>query len=129
MTAKNAVNALYKIFAGWLAPEIRVNCVVPGFVKTDMFRHHPPESWQAMSAMVPMQGMADPFDVAKAALYLASDDAKFVTGVNIPVDGGRMSAIPRRAIVPLLKAMKPGTGQYEKEKYGKENSDKMDAGL
>jgi 3-oxoacyl-[acyl-carrier protein] reductase len=129
MTAKNGVNVLYKILAGWLAPEIRVNCVVPGFVKTDMFRHHPPSSWEAMSAMVPMKGMAEPFDVAKAALYLASDDASFVTGVNIPVDGGRMAAIPRRALLPLLQAMKAGTGQYEKDDYGKENIDKIDAGL
>lgn len=129
MTAKNAVNVLYKILAGWLAPEIRVNCVVPGFVKTDMFRHHPPQSWQALSEMVPMQRMADPYDVAKAALYLASDDAAFITGVNIPVDGGRMSAIPRRSMLPALQAMKAGTGQYEKEDYGKENIQKMDAGL
>jgi len=129
MTAKNAVNALYKIFAGWLAPEIRVNCVVPGFVKTDMFRHHPPESWEAMSAMVPMQRMADPFDVANAALFLASDDAAFVNGVDIPVDGGRMAAIPRRAVLSLIQAMKPGIGQYKKDVYGKENTDKMDAGL
>jgi 3-oxoacyl-[acyl-carrier protein] reductase len=129
MTAKNAVNVLYKIFAGWLAPEIRVNCVVPGFVKTDMFRHHPPQSWEALSAMVPMQRMADPFDVAKAALYLASDDAAFLTGVDIPVDGGRMAAIPRRSVLPLLEAMKAGTDQFEKDEYEKENIEKIDAGL
>lgn len=129
MTAKGGVNVLYKIFAGWLAPEIRVNCVVPGFVKTDMFRHHPPSSWEAMSAMVPMNGMADPLDVAKAALYLASDDASFVTGVDIPVDGGRMAAIPRKAVLPLINAMKKGDGKYDKDEYGSENADKMDSGL
>ena len=129
MTAKSAVNTLYKVLAGWLAPEIRVNCVVPGFVKTDMFRHHPPSSWEAMSAMVPMYGMADPLDVAQAALYLASDDASFVTGVDIPVDGGRMAAIPRRAVQPLIDAMKLGTGQYSKEDYGKDNTNIMDTGL
>ena len=82
-----------------------------------------------MAAMVPMHGMADPLDVARAALYLASDDASFVTGVDIPVDGGRMAAIPRRAIQPLIDAMKLGTDQYSKEDFGKDNIDKMDAGL
>ena len=129
MTAKNAINAMYRIFAGWLAPEIRVNCVVPGFVKTDMFRHHPPQSWDALARMVPMNRLARPLDIAYAALYLASLDAAYVTGVEIPVDGGRMSATPRRNILPGLKAMKPGEAKYEKEAFGIENINLMDVGL
>jgi NAD(P)-dependent dehydrogenase (short-subunit alcohol dehydrogenase family) len=129
MTAKNAVNALYRILAGWLAPEIRVNCVVPGFVKTDMFRHHAPEMWDALVSTVPMNRMATPMDVAQAALYLVSPEAAYLTGVEIPVDGGRMSAIPRRNILPALHAMKPGLDQFPKGDYGSEQIDEMDVGL
>lgn len=129
MTAKNAVNALYRILAGWLAPEIRVNCVVPGFVMTDMFRHHPPEMWKALASMVPMNRMATPMDVANAALFLASEDAAYVTGVDIAVDGGRTSAIPRRTILPALQAMKPGLATYDKGAYGEEAIRQMDVGL
>ncbi len=129
MTAKNAVNALYRILAGWLAPEVRVNCVVPGFVMTDMFRHHPPEMWEFLAGTVPMHRMATPMDVANAALYLASDDASYVTGVSIEVDGGRSSAIPRRNILPALQAMKPGLDHYDKSTYGDAAIKTMDVGL
>lgn len=129
MTAKNGVNALYKILAGWLAPEIRVNCVVPGFVKTDMFRHHSPDMWELLAFSIPMNRMATPMDVAHAALYLASPEASYLTGVEIAVDGGRMSAIPRRNILPALQSMKAGLGQYEKDDYGKDQIDEMDVGI
>ena len=129
MTAKNAVNALYRVFAGWLAPEIRVNCVVPGFVKTDMFRHHPPEMWETLGSMVPMNRMATPMNVAQAALFLASQEASYITGVDIAIDGGRTSAIPRKNFIPVVAKMKPGLGGYDKDAYGKENVKDMDAGL
>lgn len=126
MTAKNAVNAMYRIFAGWLAPAIRVNCIVPGFVKTDMFRHHPPEMWDFLAGMVPMNRMATPADVANAALFLASDDASYLTGVDIAVDGGRTSALPRRNFENLVSKMKPGTTTYDKNEYGAANIKAMD---
>lgn len=129
MTAKNAVNALYRILGGWLAPEIRVNCVVPGFVKTDMFRHHPPQMWEVLGSMVPMNRMCTPLDIANAALFLASDDAGNITAQEIVVDGGRSSAIPRRNVLPVLQAMKPGVSTYDKETYGDENIKTMDVGI
>jgi len=129
MTAKNAVNALYRILAGWLAPEIRVNCVVPGFVKTDMFRHHSPEMWERLVSTVPMNRMATPMDVAQAVLYLVSPEGAYLTGVEIPVDGGRMSAVPRRNILPALHAMKPGVGHFDKDAYGSDQIQEMDVGL
>jgi 3-oxoacyl-[acyl-carrier protein] reductase len=129
ITAKNAINAMYRVFAGWLGPEIRVNCIVPGFVKTDMFRHHPPEMWAALSASVPMNSMVTPMDIANAALFLASPDAKNITATSIAVDGGRLGAIPRRIIEPGISKMKLGTGTYDKESYGKENIKEMDVDL
>jgi len=129
MTAKNAVNALYRVLAGYLSPEIRVNCIVPGFVMTDMFRHHSPEMWGNMAASVPMNRMATPMDVAKAALFLASDDSSYLTGESISVDGGRSSAIPRRIILPAVKLMKQGLGTYDKKDYGENAIKTMDVGL
>lgn len=129
MTAKNAVNALYRLLGGWLAPEIRVNCVVPGFVMTDMFRHHPPEMWNVLGSMVPMSRMCSPQDIANAALFLASEDARNITAQEIVVDGGRSSSIPRRNLLPVLQVMKPGISTYEKKAYGEDNIKQMDAGL
>ncbi len=129
MTAKNGVNALYRILAGWFAPEIRVNCVVPGFVKTDMFRHHSPDMWKMLAGMVPMNRMATPMDVAHAALYLVSPEAAYVTGVEIPVDGGRMSAMPRRNLLAGLQSMKPGLEQFDKKDYGEDEIEDIDVGL
>lgn len=129
MTAKNAVNALYRVLAGYLSPEIRVNCIVPGFVMTDMFRHHSPEMWGNMAASVPMNRMATPLDVAKSALFLASDDSSYLTGECINVDGGRSSAIPRRLILPGVKLMKQGLSTYDKKDYGESAIKTMDVGL
>lgn len=129
MTAKNAVNALYRLLGGWLAPEIRVNCVVPGFVMTDMFRHHPPEMWNVLGSMVPMSRMCSPQDIANAALFLASEDARNITAQEIVVDGGRSSSIPRRNLMPVLQVMKPGVSTYDKKAYGEDNIKQMDAGL
>jgi NAD(P)-dependent dehydrogenase (short-subunit alcohol dehydrogenase family) len=129
MTAKAATTQLFKVLAGWLGPEIRVNCVVPGFVMTDMFRHHPPQMWDHLAGMVPMNCMMEPIDVANAALFLASPEAKHITAVEIPVDGGRCGAMPRRMIIQGLQAMKPGLATYDKEAYGAERISKMDVGL
>jgi 3-oxoacyl-[acyl-carrier protein] reductase len=126
MTAKNAVDLMYRIFAGYLSPEIRVNCIVPGFVKTDMFMHHSPEMWETLGSMTPMNRMATTRDIANAALFLASSDASYLTGAHISVDGGRSSAVPRRAIAGLVGTMKPGTGTYDKSAYGADNIKAVD---
>lgn len=51
-----------------------------------------PEERAKFAQTVPLRRMSDPKDVAMAAVYLASDEAAFVTGVNFPVDGGRLAA-------------------------------------
>ena len=130
LTAKNGINILYKFFVGWVGPEIRVNCIVPGLVKTDMFRHHSPEMWEQLSDSLPMGKMATPLDVAHAALFLVSPEAEYLTGVAIPVDGGRMSAVPRHGgVAEVVAAMKPQLARYDKEDYGEENIKDMDVGL
>ena len=71
---------------------VRVNCVCPGSVLTDATKQtHVPEGIDAslFSVMQPPLGHCQPEEIAAAILYLASDAAKYVTGVAFPVDGGR----------------------------------------
>ncbi len=50
-----------------------------------------PEERERFAKSVPLGRMSDPQDIANAAVYLASDEASFVTGVNLPIDGGRLA--------------------------------------
>jgi len=117
MSAKSAINLLVKLLAGWLAPQIRVNCVVPGLIETDMFRHHPPAVWKGMAASLPLGRMGTPLDVAKTALFLVSSEAEYITGCAIPVDGGRMAALPRASFQAALDQMLPGLQLYDLKEY------------
>jgi NAD(P)-dependent dehydrogenase (short-subunit alcohol dehydrogenase family) len=67
---------------------IRVNAVSPSVVATPALDHEPPERLQAFLARVPLGWAAEPADIAAAVAYLASDDARYVTGTNLVVDGG-----------------------------------------
>jgi NAD(P)-dependent dehydrogenase (short-subunit alcohol dehydrogenase family) len=69
---------------------IRVNCVCPGFVDTPMTRGgYPADAFDAWRQVCPLGRPGTPEDVARAMLFLASDEAAFITGVALPVDGGR----------------------------------------
>ena len=68
---------------------IRSNVVSPGPINTALTNRQPPEVIARIVSTVPMGRMGKPHEVAKAALYLASDDSSFVTGVELFVDGGR----------------------------------------
>ena len=84
---KGAVIALTKALAQELGPSgIRVNCVAPGVIVTDMCRNVDPEILNQMGADTPVGRNGTPEDVAKAMLYLA--DAEFVTGHVLSVNGG-----------------------------------------
>jgi len=93
--SKGAVNLLSKSMAVELAPmKIRVNCIAPVIGHTallESFMGVPdtPENRAKFIATIPMGRMSEPADVARAALFLASDEAAFITGVEFPVDGGR----------------------------------------
>ena len=97
---KAALNHLTKTAAVQYAPDkIRVNAVLPGLLKTPMVEKSAgfaqeyaggdvEKMWEARNAQCPMGEMGDAWDVAYAALYLASDEAKYVTGLELVVDGG-----------------------------------------
>lgn len=67
---------------------IRVNCVAPGFIGTDMVKAMPQKVVDAMSAHTPLQKLGEPADIANTYVWLASDAAKFVHGAVVSVDGG-----------------------------------------
>ena len=93
--SKGAVIVTSKSMAAELGPDnIRVSCVNPvmsatGLLTEFMGVEDTPENRKRFTATIPMGRFSTPADVAQACLYLASDDAKFITGVSIEVDGGR----------------------------------------
>jgi NAD(P)-dependent dehydrogenase (short-subunit alcohol dehydrogenase family) len=68
---------------------IRSNVLSPGPIKTPLVDLQPPEAIARILSTIPMGRMGEPEEVAKAAVFLASDDSSFVTGIELFVDGGR----------------------------------------
>lgn len=90
--SKSAVEGMTRVLAVEWAPHgIRINCIAPGFIATAMsaqaFENDPERKARAL-ARTPMGKFGEPSDVANAALFLASAQAKYITGVVLPVDGG-----------------------------------------
>ncbi len=97
---KAALNHLTRTTAAeYAARKVRVNAVLPGLMKTPMVEKatglaqeyaggNVEEMWRVRDAQCPMGHMGDAWDVAHAALFLASDEAKYVTGIELLVDGG-----------------------------------------
>ena len=86
--AKGAVMSFSKSFAREVAPDIRVNILAPGFIETAFGVDADPRFRDQVIAMTPLRRWGTPDDVAGAAVYLASDDARFLTGQMIMVNGG-----------------------------------------
>jgi NAD(P)-dependent dehydrogenase (short-subunit alcohol dehydrogenase family) len=90
--SKSAIEGMTKAMAVELSPRgILVNCIAPGFIATDMSAkalNGDPERKQKVFSRTPLGRLGDPGDIGDAALFLASDQAKYLTGVILPVDGG-----------------------------------------
>ncbi len=93
--SKGGVVNMTRAMALELAPDIRVNCVCPGYVDTDMVRRDgieqaddPAAAEQAVIDYAPLKTLGKPSEIASAILYLASEDARFITGSALQIDGG-----------------------------------------
>jgi NAD(P)-dependent dehydrogenase (short-subunit alcohol dehydrogenase family) len=93
--SKGGVLMLARALSRELAPEVRINCVCPGFVDTDMVRRDyidsaedPAEILRSVEGYSPLNRMGQPEEIAAAILYLASEQAGFVTGSALSIDGG-----------------------------------------
>ena len=83
--SKAALIKFSKLCALNFAPDIRVNCICPGIVSTEIYTNR---DFSRFDGMIPLGRIAEPEEVAKTVLFLASDDASYLTGVVLPVDGG-----------------------------------------
>jgi len=79
--------------------KVRVNCICPGSIDTPMLRGALSSSgdfesnWRKTEMVIPLGRIGAPEDIANATLFLASDEASYITGIALPVDGGRTAGI------------------------------------
>ena len=86
--SKFAVNGLTVSLARELGPKgIRVNAVAPGITETDMMKAVPKEMIDPLIAQIPLRRLGQPEDIANAFVFLASEEASYITGVVLSVDG------------------------------------------
>ena len=91
---KGGVVNMTRAMALEIAPDVRVNCVCPGYVDTDMIRTSvkkkpdPDAAWQKMIDYAPLKRIASTEEIAHAVMYLASHEARFITGTTLAIDGG-----------------------------------------
>ncbi|MDZ7681245.1 MAG: SDR family oxidoreductase [Fodinibius sp.] len=89
VATKSGVIGLTKTWARELGRKgIRVNAVAPGFIETPMVDTVPDKILEKLKNQTPLGRLGKPEDIASAYLYLASDDAAFITGTVLQVDGG-----------------------------------------
>ena len=87
--AKAGLIGLTKSTAKELASRsITVNCIAPGYIETDMTDKMPSNLKEELSKKIPIGKIGQPHNIASAALFLASDEAEYITGQTISVDGG-----------------------------------------
>lgn len=84
-SSKAAQIKFSKICALNYAEQVRVNVICPGIIDTDIYTN---KDYSRFDGFIPMNRIAKPEEVAKVVLFLASDDASYITGAVIPVDGG-----------------------------------------
>jgi 3-oxoacyl-[acyl-carrier protein] reductase len=89
VATKAGVIGMTKVWARELGrAHIRVNAVAPGFTATEMVKQMPENILDGMKARTPLGRLGEPADIANAFLFLASEDASFITGTVLRVDGG-----------------------------------------
>ena len=92
--SKAGVILLVKTMALELAPVVRVNCVCPGYVLTPMQRAEYADAMLAeVNEGIPMKRHAEPEEIAALFAFLASDDARYITGADLRIDGGETAGL------------------------------------
>ena len=92
--SKAGVILLAKTMALEFAPLVRVNSVSPGYVLTPMQKaEYTPEMLDKVNEKIPIRRHADPSEVAALFAFLASGQASYITGANIPIDGGETAGL------------------------------------
>jgi NAD(P)-dependent dehydrogenase (short-subunit alcohol dehydrogenase family) len=90
--SKSAVEGMVKVLASeFSAHGVRINAIAPGFIETEMSRtamNSDPERRDRAMRRTPMGKFGQPADIGHAAVFLASEGARYITGVSLPVDGG-----------------------------------------
>jgi 3-oxoacyl-[acyl-carrier protein] reductase len=87
--SKGGVIALTKALAKEVGSRgIRVNCIAPGYISTELTDVLPEAARAGILAQTPLARLGDPDDVARVVRFLLSDDAAYITGAVVPVDGG-----------------------------------------
>lgn len=87
--AKAGLIGLTKAAAKELAGRgVRVNAIAPGFIQTDMTARLPAQARESLLAQIPLGELGEPVDVAHGALFLASDESRYITGQVLSIDGG-----------------------------------------
>ncbi|CAN5311403.1 glucose 1-dehydrogenase [soil metagenome] len=97
-TAKAGLHGFTRsVAADYATQNIRANCIVVGSVHTPMVAHLGTEARERRRKMVPMQSEGTAWDIAYGAVYLASDESRWVTGITLPIEGGlvNLRAWPR----------------------------------
>jgi NAD(P)-dependent dehydrogenase (short-subunit alcohol dehydrogenase family) len=104
--AKGGIHAMTRQMAVECGPlGIRVNALSPGLIVTDAFAATlQPEDVRLTEEAYPLGRLGRPEDVAEAALFLASDAAGFITGVDLPVDGGLTAQMAAAVVSPRIRA-------------------------
>lgn len=90
-SAKGGLVALSRQLGVELAPSIRVNCVVPGSIRTRVWDSVSEEGFERARRAIPLDRIGEPEEVAQAIVFLASDAASYITGTTLVVDGGLLS--------------------------------------
>ncbi|MCG2634550.1 MAG: SDR family oxidoreductase [Gammaproteobacteria bacterium] len=91
--AKAAVASLTRTMAMELAPAVNVNCIAPGLINTSVVARMPDNELAQIIDNTLLKRLGEPREIANAALFLASDEASYITGITLPVSGGIFPAL------------------------------------